>query len=58
MASLHICKGCGKACFAFKQVNNIFFVCLNGECKFEGLLKIDVKGSLENSRRTENQYAL
>lgn len=58
MKPISICKACGKPMFEFIQINNLFYVCINKDCKFEGLLKIDLKTSIENSRRFEHQYAI
>jgi len=57
MANISVCKGCGRTMFAFKQTNNIFYVCRNEDCKLEGLIKIDLIESLNNSQRYKEKYA-
>lgn len=54
----HICKECNKEMFEFNQINNLFYVCTNPKCKFEGLLKINLKKSIENNQRFELQNAV
>jgi hypothetical protein len=58
MANIDICKGCGRPCYCFQQINNIFYVCTNKNCTFEGLLKIDLKSSLNNSKKMEAEYVI
>ena len=53
-----ICKNCGKNMYGFNQINNVFFVCINPKCELEGLLKIDLKKSIENQKRYQKNYAM